>query len=147
MAARIAFAACLGSTLFMTGLIWFVHVVHYPLMAKVGADGFRAYHADHTRLTGSVVGGPMLVELVSAAWLVFADRPRDLPFAWAVAGLVLALVTWGVTGLQSVPAHNRLALGFDAATHRRLVATDLTRALAWTGHAAVLLAATWRMID
>ena len=147
MAARIAFVACLGSSLFMTGLIWFVHVVHYPLMSRVGAEGFRAYHADHTRLTGYVVGVPMVVELLGSAWLVVADRPRGLPLSWAVAGLVLTGVTWGVTGLQSVPAHNRLALGFDAATHRTLLATDLSRALAWTGHAAMLLAATWRMID
>ena len=28
-----------AATLFMTGLIWFVQVVHYPLFARVGEDG------------------------------------------------------------------------------------------------------------
>ena len=31
------------ATWFMTGVIWFVQVVHYPLMARVGAEGFAAY--------------------------------------------------------------------------------------------------------
>jgi hypothetical protein len=31
---------CVASTLFMTGLSWFVQVVHYPLFAAVGPDAF-----------------------------------------------------------------------------------------------------------
>jgi hypothetical protein len=47
-----------AATLFMTGVIWFVQVVHYPLMARVGAAGFPDYEAAHARLTGYVVVGP-----------------------------------------------------------------------------------------
>ena len=144
--ARLAFIACLGSTAFMTGLIWFVEVVHYPLMDRVGREGFAAYHADHTRLTGRVVFIPMVVELLSAAWLV-ADRPAWLAPGLAWAGLTMALVTWGVTGLASVPAHHRLAAGFDPEWHRWLVTTNLVRTVAWTTHAAILLYATYRQLD
>ena len=34
-----------AATLFMTGVGWFVQVVHYPLLGCVGADEFRAYSA------------------------------------------------------------------------------------------------------
>lgn len=31
------------STIFMTGLIWFVQVVHYPLFAAVGREAAAPY--------------------------------------------------------------------------------------------------------
>ena len=52
---KLVFLTCLASTLFMTGLIWFVQVVHYPLFDRVDPDSFRRYHADHTIATGFVV--------------------------------------------------------------------------------------------
>ncbi|MEY4607349.1 MAG: hypothetical protein RLY45_2109, partial [Actinomycetota bacterium] len=37
----------LVATMFMVGLIWFVQVVHYPLMAAVGEQQFVAYEDRH----------------------------------------------------------------------------------------------------
>ena len=146
MTGKISFLACLAATLAMTGLIWFVQVVHYPLLSRVGPETFRAYHADHTRLTSRVVFAPMVVELLTSIWLVVA-RPVWLapPLAWL--GLLAAGVTWGVTAFVSVPAHNHLARGFDPAWHRTLVATNWIRAWAWTAHSVVLLIATARQFD
>ena len=39
----------LAATAAMCGLIWFVQVVHYPLFAGVGDDGFTAYEQRHQR--------------------------------------------------------------------------------------------------
>ena len=55
-----------AATVFMTGLIWFVQVVHYPLFSAVGRDRFSEYEGRHSRLTGRVVGAPMLLELATA---------------------------------------------------------------------------------
>jgi hypothetical protein len=55
----------------MTGLIWFVQVVHYPLFARVGGDGYREYQIEHMRRTGWVVGPAMLAELGSGVALVW----------------------------------------------------------------------------
>ena len=43
----------LAATAAMTGLIWFVQVVHYPLFAAVGADQFVAYEVAHQRRTSA----------------------------------------------------------------------------------------------
>ena len=40
-----------AATLFMAGVIWFVQVVHYPLLDGVGTDGSAAYQKRHSRLT------------------------------------------------------------------------------------------------
>ena len=55
-----------AATLMMTGVIWFVQVVHYPLMEQVGASGFVTYEKLHTRWTTYVVAPPMLVEAATA---------------------------------------------------------------------------------
>ena len=57
----------LAVTLFVVGVIWFVQVVHYPLMASVGRAESAAYVQAHTRRTAWVVGPPMLVELATGA--------------------------------------------------------------------------------
>ncbi len=69
------------ATLFMTGLGWYVQVVHYPLFARVGAAGFAEYHARHSALTTQVVAVPMLAEVATAAWLVVAP-PAGIPRLW-----------------------------------------------------------------
>lgn len=122
----------------MTGLIWFVQVVHYPLMGAVGASGFAAYHAAHARLTTLVVGPPMLVEAACAIWIAL-ERPSTV--AWL--GLVLLAVVWGATFFVSVPRHNLLATGFDAAVIDSLVATNWLRTIAWTGRALVASWLAW----
>jgi len=122
----------------MTGLIWFVQVVHYPLMGAVGASGFAAYHAAHSRLTTLVVGPLMLVEAACAVWIAL-ERPSTV--AWV--GLGLLAVVWGATFFVSVPRHNLLAAGFDAAVIDSLVATNWIRTIAWTVRA---LLAAWLLV-
>lgn len=55
-----------ASTLMMTGVIWFVQVVHYPLFAEVGRAEFAQYEASHSGLTTLIVAPLMLVELITA---------------------------------------------------------------------------------
>ncbi len=60
------------STVFMTGLIWFVQVVHYPLKAMVDTGSFTAYQRAHQTRTAWIVGPPMLVEISCILWLLKA---------------------------------------------------------------------------
>ena len=109
--------AQLAATSVMVGVIWFVQVVHYPLFARVGPDGFAAYEAEHRRRTSFVVGPPMVVELLVAVALV-VDPPTALGRGLPWLGLaVLCVVHLSTVGLQ-VPAHDRLSGGYDAETRR-----------------------------
>ncbi len=145
MSPKLPLLICLASTLFMTGLIWFVHVVHYPLFARVEPGAFPAYHAAHSRATTFVVVIPMVLELLTAAWLV-ARRPEGTGAGLAAFGLAAALVSWAATFALSVPEHNRLAGGFDVEAHRRLVSTNAVRLASWTAHSLILLLMTARAI-
>lgn len=127
------------STLFMTGLIWFVQVVHYPLFAAVGAESFPAYSRLHQQLTTLVVGPPMLVEALTAGLLV-VSRPPGVSAALAWAGLGLVVLIWLSTALLQIPSHGRLVSGFNAETGAFLVSTNWIRTIAWSARAAIVVA-------
>lgn len=133
------------STLFMTGLIWFVQIVHYPLFAAVGNEAFPAYSRSHQALTTFVVGPPMLLEALTAVLLV-TTRPTGVApwLCWVGAGLVA--VIWLSTAAVQIPAHARLAGGFDPAVADALVSTNWIRTVAWTLRAAVVCAMLWQAL-
>lgn len=130
-----------GATLFMVGLIWFVQIVHYPLFGRVGRDGFADYSLAHSRLTGLVVGPPMLVEAGTAAALV-ARPPGGLPLWLPLMGLVLLAAVWLSTAFLQSPQHGVLGRGFVPASHRFLVASNWIRTVCWTGRGILVLLMT-----
>jgi len=131
MAPTVILIANVLATGFMTGLIWFVQVVHYPLFAAVGNAEFAAYSRSHQALTTLVVGPAMLVEAATAALLILA-RPAGVPQWMAWAGVALVAVIWASTALLQVPAHGRLSAGFNAETGAFLVTTNWIRTIAWS---------------
>jgi hypothetical protein len=131
----------LVATLFMTGVIVFVQVVHYPLMRHVGAAEFIGYERQHTLRTGWVVVPPMVVELACSLWIAAMSMGSgEAPVAFT--GVALLGVIWVSTGLLQGPAHGRLIRGFDPAVHRRLLLTNWIRTVAWLARipVAVVLA-------
>jgi hypothetical protein len=127
------------ATFAMTGLIWFVQVVHYPLLERVGVEGYGAYQEAHMRLTTWVVGPLMLLEAVTAVWIV-VDRPRGLGGTAAWGGLALLAVIWLATAFLAVPRHETLRRAFDPGAHSALVASNWVRTTAWSARSALLLA-------
>ncbi|HCA60093.1 MAG TPA: hypothetical protein DEP46_19185, partial [Blastocatellia bacterium] len=121
----------LAATLFMTGSIWFVQIVHYPLMDAVGPENYTEYHRRHQNLTSYVVGPVMLFELTTAIALLYLGWQSSVS-NWALSNLVLLGVIWASTFLVQVPCHERLAKGFSREAHRRLVNTNWIRTVAWT---------------
>ena len=123
----------------MAGLIWFVQIVHYPLMAKVGVERYAAYQRSHEARTPWVVAPLMLIEAatsVALLWLMRA-QPWGVAIAWTGAGLLA--VIWASTFLLQVPAHQQLGGGFDAQAHRRLVSSNWIRTFAWTARGVLAI--------
>ncbi len=130
-----AFKIHLLFTLYMLGLIWFVQVVHYPLMGKVGNSSFIEYERAHTRFTSWVTAPPMLIELGSGLLLLF--QHTDSWLWWINAAGLLGL--WGSTFFIQVPLHNALSQAFDPKNHARLVQTNWIRTIIWSLRALLLL--------
>lgn len=143
---RAVFLSHLASTLFMTGLIWFVQVVHYPLFDGVGGADFAAYERRHRARTTLVVGPPMLLEAATAVAL-FWIRPAGAATGPLVAGLALLALIWGSTAFLQVPCHGRLTESFAASVHRRLVVTNWIRTAAWSVRALLILWIAWSALS
>ena len=131
--------ACTFSTFAMTGLIWLIQQVNYPLMALVSEDDFVAYEAAHCRRISPVVLPLMVCELLTSGWLAF--RPISPVEQELIVGAFLTGLLWLSTFLIQVPLHNRLEKCFDRATWRRLVLTNWIRTILWSAR-SVLMAAT-----
>jgi hypothetical protein len=135
---RAVFLLHLAATLGLAGLIWFVQVVHYPLLARVPPSELPHYEQAHTRRTAWLVAPPMLVELVTSLVLL-VWRPPGVTLLQASLGVALVGVIWLATQGLQVPCHTRLCHEFDPATLRRLVRTNWLRTGAWSLRVVLVL--------
>lgn len=143
------FLVHLGATLAMTGLCWFVQVVHYPLFASVGEEGFAAYAQLHAHRTSLIVAPLMLAELASglAMVVIASTQASESSAVWAIYGMPawlwisMALLAgiWLSTMFVQVPLHGKLAAGFDAELAASLVRTNWLRSWLWTARSLILL--------
>ena len=124
------------STVFMTGLIWFVQVVHYPLKAMVGPDNFITYQRAHQARTAWIVAPTMLIEISCSLWLVIA-LPKALPPVLLIISFALLVLIWLATAVFSAPCHRKLCTGFHPGVHRKLVSTNWIRTTLWTARSAL----------
>jgi hypothetical protein len=119
------------STAFLTGIAWFLQIVHYPLFAGISEDDFPQYESRHMSRTTALMGPAMLIEATSAVFL-FYSLSLFIGSGKFLAANILLVVIWIITtGVQS-KIHRRLATGFDGILIKRLVATNWIRTFAWT---------------
>lgn len=140
---KLLITANLLITGFMTGLIWFVQVVHYPIFSKVPAEDFTRFHLAHTRLTGNVVALPMLAELFLAFALLFFSLEGWQWANWLAFGLVLFL--WVITFFWFMPVHGRLSTGANPEIIQKLVSVNWWRTFAWTFRLLLLTLLIWEV--
>ena len=125
-------------TFSMTGIIWFVQIVHYPLMRKVGKGRFARYMQTHMLLTTFVVAPVMLIEAVAVVYGLLMPNPW-LEGDAANIGAVLLLIIWLVTFAIHFPQHRRLAVEFEARAYRRILFGNWIRAYAWSFRSIILV--------
>jgi hypothetical protein len=119
------------ATALMTGIIWFVQIVHYPLFGKVTAGGFTDYEQSHTVRTGVVVAPLMILELATTASLPLLRTPLAFTPIY-LAALGCLVVIWASTFLIQVPLHGLLEKRHNPVTIRQLVATNWIRTVLWS---------------
>ena len=130
----------------MTGLIWLIQLVHYPLFAEVGPANYKVYQQQHMRRITWIVLPVMLVELATGALLTYNAYTGELNLSLTTGVLSVVpegesffllnfvgiVLIWLSTVLLQVPAHKDLLAGFDLAAQRRLVYTNWIRTILWT---------------
>ena len=133
----LVFKTHIFTSFFMTGLIWLIQIVHYPLMSKVGGMSFVQYHSLHSKYISFIVMPIMLLELASFALIYLGEVPFKRIDLMAI-GIPLGVI-WLTTAFLSVPAHNILANGFNETAFNKLVNTNWLRTIAWSFKSLYLL--------
>lgn len=112
----------------MTGLIWYVQLVHYPSFHFVEETRFREFHNLHSSRTGFIVMPVMIAELVTSGVLSWF-------YGWVslhALGFYLVIGVWLSTFLLSVPIHAKLSSSRNAVLIDRLVSTNWVRTILWS---------------
>jgi uncharacterized membrane protein len=142
---RIIILLHLIATVFMTGVIWIIQILHYPLFNLVGRENFTAYEAAHTNLITLVVMPAMLLELLLTAMIFFAP-PASIPSSLNWLNAVLLSIVWLSTALLQVPQHSILASGFDEKAYKMLVNSNWIRTVAWSAKAVIATLMVWLIL-
>ena len=143
---KVIFLANFISTIFMTGVIFVVQVVHYPLFSRVGSESFRLYAAEHNVLITYVVLPAMLIEAGTAVLLLF-QRPKQMANWVAWAGIVFVSLIWISTFFVQVPQHTILLSGFNENAHTVLVNTNWIRTIGWSIRASLMTWILWKLVE
>ena len=130
----------------MTGVIWFVQHVHYPLLAQVEMGQAVAVAEEHQRRTGHVVALPMAVEGLTTLALL-AQQPAGVNWFLPWIGAILLAIALGCTVFLSVPLHAKMATNPDARVGAKLVATNWPRTFAWSLRAVVCVVMVLQMVN
>ena len=129
-------------TVYLTGLIWTIGVVHYPLFNMADRANFAAFESAHSARISSIVLLPMLLELGLSVAL--ALNPSSVAPNWAAwLGLGLTVLIWASTFLLQVPQHAALSSGFDQKAFETLVSTNWIRVFLWSARSALLAWLVW----
>jgi uncharacterized YccA/Bax inhibitor family protein len=136
----------MSSTLVMFGVIWIIQLVQYPFFSYVDPENFPKYHAAHTFWITPVVAPTMIIELITSILIIFYP-PKLVDPTFLYFGLILTLIVWASTFFIQIPLHNKLAGGFDARAHRKLVNTNWIRTIAWSLRAGLVVYLVWIYIE
>lgn len=133
-----------AAVLFMTGFIWTMQLVHYPLFDRVGEAAFPTYEAAHNRLFALVAVPGAAITVVSAVVLL-VDRPARLPLTAPIAGVALFVIIMVSTARLQAPAHAKLTRSFDRDVYTSLLRTNWIRTAAWSAYSFLALWMIWRI--
>ena len=115
----------------MTGVIWFVQIVHYPLFPLASGQNYPLYHRTHERGITRVIVPLMIVELLTAIILVIRF-PAGVSRSLFHLTLALLVIIWLSTFLLQIPQHRRLEHGFNVIAWQTLGRTNWVRTIAWS---------------
>lgn len=131
------FILYLFTTFFMTGLIWFVQVVHYPLFSSISTQDFVSYEMKHKQRTSFVVMPVMLFELFLSVYFFFYPIWNHSYHLFVVSSLCTLLI-WLTTFFIQMPLHQKLSYGFQHGWYSQLVYSNWLRTCLWSTRSLLL---------
>lgn len=129
------------STIFMTGLCWFVQIVHYPLFRIIENNKFPAYERKNA-ITGFITVPVMIIELISGLISLYNYQDN-----LHLLNIVLLSFIWLSTMIFQVPIHLKLMQVASPKLITKVIKTNWIRTLSWTARTLLLSYLIWTAIS
>ena len=129
----------------LIGIMWFSQVVHYPLYKKI-KEGFVEYERSHIRRAALLIGPIMVIEAITAFFLVGA-APGGTLATLAGVNLILLILIWLSTFLFQITLHQKLSIRFSPRVLRNLMTSNWVRTLLWTLKGVIMIFMIYFRID
>lgn len=123
------FHLCLAG--FMTGVSWFVQLVHYPTLLIMNREQFQQYNEKQFKPTSFITFPFMLMELISGVWLLVDKPTLDLIPFFAINVGFIGLI-WVSTMMVQMPLHFKISKYPSTNALKKLVRTNWIRTSFWT---------------
>ena len=126
------------SGLLMTGIIWLIQLVHYPMFHRLEKTDYAEHMKFHGQTISYLVAPIMVVELISG--FIMQVRGDDYDYSWEfrILLLVLVLIIWMSTFYVQIPAHQKLKRGYNKSIVNKLIRTNWLRTGLWTLKSIIL---------
>ncbi len=119
------------STIFMTGVIWIVQLVHYPSFFFISEKKFIDFEKFHRYRISLIVLPVMIIEIFSGFFLAYKYPGLFLTNVF-ISSLIILLVIWATTFGVSVRMHEKLSKERNLESIRVLVQSNWVRTLGWS---------------
>lgn len=127
----------LALTFFLSGIIWFLQTVHYPLYYRI-KEGFHSYEKHYLRRAAFLIAPMMFLELISAILLIsLAQQPLFTKLT--SLNLIFLIINWLSTFIIQNTEHQKLIVRFSSTSLHRLISTNWIRTLFWSARAITLI--------
>lgn len=125
----------LAACFLMIGPLWFVQLVHYPLLGFAKVD-FKGVERKHVFYTSFIAFPVMAIEGITG--LILAIQGELFP--WMQINFILLLISFAITFWFCFFKHLELLKNYSEGTLRELKWANLVRSLFWTSRGVLLLA-------
>ncbi len=130
---ELLFVIHLFTSFVMTGICWFVQIVHYPLFRVIEEENLPQYEIKNV-VTAYITVPTMIVEMCTGIALLYFDYNEF--YLWNV--ILLGLIALS-TCIFQVPIHLRLMKVNSERLVNLLIYSNWIRTLSWTVRSALLI--------
>jgi len=121
------------TTFFMTGLCWFVQLVHYPLFKDIPLESFPSYQKKNYR-TAIITVPIMIIEMISGLWIIYYFDSWFFITNIILFGLILLS-----TLIFQIPTHLSLKDNPNLKSFNFLIRSNWIRTILWTVRSGMLI--------
>lgn len=123
-------------TFAMTGIIWFVHLIHYPVMNALDwqRETFEKIHWQKTMKIAVI----MLILELGTGILFVLFHPVKIPSSLPISGLLLIVLIWVNTWWMCVPSHCQLKQQYNENSLQKLMKANKWRAILWSLRSVII---------